>query len=741
MKKLLNLTVISLLISGCGGGGGGEGAAGPTTNPVILSAACASAMSSGFAKDIESTTSDTGGNDGSGGGAAAGGGLGKVLGALMTITDLSNGNVMGSATTDASTGLVTVKTCGATGPFLLEMAGKAGAKYFDEGLNALVDFPATAKPLHALVDNWAEHVGVSPLTEAAYRYALNNFKGNPAAIASGSSPLLVVGDLTGITAAQVAQANNVVLSQINEKFTTNYQMASAKTLPKPIDAGSSATALTDTRYGRSAAVNGGLVKAAAFYNNNLATPALSMVDQLARDLTDGRIDGFALDGTQVASSEQTAYNSTRLANGAQIATNVLAGQYGQVLKPIASQVDEFQYLIVQDISLTNLYLPDGSSRPQASKNNCANFNDEVALMSDGSVTIRRSAPTQNAAGQCAVPYVTTKTNNFLTDVKQIATGASTGYAVKRDGSVWAWGFNYCGTVIPGSTATAVISTPVRINGLSNITSIGAGAGGVLARDTSGRVFAWGTNGQARVLNITVPGAAVPPAGSKVCEYVRSNPGTSGYFTTEMAYNGVTQLATLQGISKVFTNGDSYFALTSDGRVYAWGSGEFGVLANGIVYPAGATYASYVNGNAIVSPQLISNLTDVIDLVVSQTTVVALLRDGSLKAWGNDNNYHIGSGVSAPTARPTILAGVTGVKALVGSSPFYNVDIGLLRTDGTAQTWSSSAVPYKRTTFTAPSPVRAISGGVEIDLYLTNGELRGANYFVGTVGIDRTQQYR
>ena len=95
----------------------------------------------------------------------------------MRVIDLSDGTFIGEAVTDPTLGQVTVKTCTRAGPFLLTLEGKTGAKYFDEGLNQLADF-GPGQTLHALVDKWDEHVGVSPLTEAAYRYALNNFKAN-----------------------------------------------------------------------------------------------------------------------------------------------------------------------------------------------------------------------------------------------------------------------------------------------------------------------------------------------------------------------------------------------------------------------------------------------------------------------------------------------------------------------------------------------------------------------------------
>ncbi|MCX7669447.1 MAG: DUF4832 domain-containing protein, partial [Anaerolineae bacterium] len=134
-------------------------------------ASCKPGVVSGYSGDIERDAAGTGdGGGGSDGGSGVGGGLGKVLGGLMRVIDLSDGRLVGEAITDAVRGMATVRTCNLPGPFLLRLEGRSGARYYDEGLDSFADFgPGNA--LHAIVDQWTEHVGVSPMTEAAYRYA------------------------------------------------------------------------------------------------------------------------------------------------------------------------------------------------------------------------------------------------------------------------------------------------------------------------------------------------------------------------------------------------------------------------------------------------------------------------------------------------------------------------------------------------------------------------------------------
>ncbi|WP_439384084.1 RCC1 domain-containing protein [Amycolatopsis lexingtonensis] len=81
----------------------------------------------------------------------------------------------------------------------------------------------------------------------------------------------------------------------------------------------------------------------------------------------------------------------------------------------------------------------------------------------------------------------------LTGVTAIAAARDTAYAVKSDGTVWAWGSNTRGELGNGSTA-ASSATPVRVSGLSGVQAISSGDGySAYAVKTDGTVWAWGDN--------------------------------------------------------------------------------------------------------------------------------------------------------------------------------------------------------------------------------------------------------
>src|ERR1035437_3661407 len=81
----------------------------------------------------------------------------------------------------------------------------------------------------------------------------------------------------------------------------------------------------------------------------------------------------------------------------------------------------------------------------------------------------------------------------LTGVMAIAGGAGSGYAVRLDGTVWAWGDNGSGE--PGNGwNTPNSSVPVQVSGLTGVTAIAAGENETAyAVRSDGTAWAWGRN--------------------------------------------------------------------------------------------------------------------------------------------------------------------------------------------------------------------------------------------------------
>ncbi len=136
----------------------------------------------------------------------------------------------------------------------------------------------------------------------------------------------------------------------------------------------------------------------------------------------------------------------------------------------------------------------------------------------------------------------------ISDVSSIAGGNST-YALRSDGTVWAWGINNDHQLGDGTSTER--DFPVQVSGLTNITAIAAGSDNGYALKSDGTVMAWGSNGLGEDGDGTTVATAVP-----------------------VPVTGLTGVIAIAGGS-----GTGY-ALEADGTVWAWGYNNVAQLGNG-----------------------------------------------------------------------------------------------------------------------------------------------------------------
>jgi alpha-tubulin suppressor-like RCC1 family protein len=171
----------------------------------------------------------------------------------------------------------------------------------------------------------------------------------------------------------------------------------------------------------------------------------------------------------------------------------------------------------------------------------------------------------------------------LTNVRSIACGVSHTLAVKFDGTVMAWGYNFYGQVGNGNTNTVYI--PVAVAGLTGVTRVAAGIYHSVALKSDGSVWTWGGNDFFQL---------------------GRNVGAQSLTPGQVANTGtVTQIAS--GFKFVLI-------LHSDGTVAGWGENDIAQL--GV-------------GNAVVteyaSPVQIQNFTNVVQIAAGYESGLALRR--------------------------------------------------------------------------------------------------------------------
>jgi alpha-tubulin suppressor-like RCC1 family protein len=205
-------------------------------------------------------------------------------------------------------------------------------------------------------------------------------------------------------------------------------------------------------------------------------------------------------------------------------------------------------------------------------------------------------------------------------------------AILRDGTVVEW---------PRSRTAGgtVVFAPVPVPRLAGVTQVALGWSHALALTADGRVWAWGNN-RYGALGI--------------------EPKAEGWILDPVEVAGLT------GIAAIAAAGDVSLALTRDGSVWVWGSNGQGQFGNG-------ARASHPSAGTVSTPQRVPGISNAVGLTAGMTGrhVFVLLKDGTLRGWGNTDYGQLGAGLTATFQLTPVTPKIGGVKAVfaVGNSTF------------------------------------------------------------------------
>lgn len=254
----------------------------------------------------------------------------------------------------------------------------------------------------------------------------------------------------------------------------------------------------------------------------------------------------------------------------------------------------------------------------------------------------------------------------LREVVALASGSHHNLALRRDGTVLAWGLNTSG------------ETQVPV-GLSNVVSIAAGDRYSLALTADGQVVAWGWNsvGQTQV-PVGLDDVTAISAGAA---HALALTGRGQVVAWGGGLSGQTNLPT--GLSNVVAiSAGSYhsLALTAEGQVVAWGTGTDGQLD----IPAGLTDVVAVSAGAAHSLALTKagrvvvwtrNPAAEVEFAQGLSNIVGIAAGGGLNslAWTEDGRA-IGWG-GAPSRRIPVPGSLSNVMAIAAGNSHYLVLTG------------------------------------------------------------------
>ncbi|WP_395813675.1 RCC1 domain-containing protein [Archangium minus] len=234
----------------------------------------------------------------------------------------------------------------------------------------------------------------------------------------------------------------------------------------------------------------------------------------------------------------------------------------------------------------------------------------------------------------------------LSDVVDLSAGETHSLAVRADGTVWAWGTNDKGQL--GALPDSTYYTPTQVPGISDVVAVSAGSSFSLALRQDGSVWAWGLNNtqQLGVDNTDID--------------VRAEP------------------APIPGLTKVVSlSAGVYHALAArqDGSVWTWG----------YVNELGGTYYPPFGTTPIQVPGLSDAVAVTAGTSVSTVSSLALRRDGTVWAWGDNTSGQLGDGTMNYQSNPVQVVGMKhAVAVTMGSSHTL-----ALRWDGTFWAWGDN----------------------------------------------------
>lgn len=275
--------------------------------------------------------------------------------------------------------------------------------------------------------------------------------------------------------------------------------------------------------------------------------------------------------------------------------------------------------------------------------------------------------------------------NGLSGVVAVAAGRNHCLALKADGTVWAWGSNRYGQLGDGTHANRL--TPSQVIELDGVMGISAGSCYSLALKADGTVWAWGVNDRGQQGDGTMVDRDRPVRVDGICEIVAINAGEAHCMAlaadgtvwawgsnydgqlgdgTETQRSAPVQVSGLDGVVAIAAGSAMSMALKNDSTVWIWGSGP---------------YVGF-EGERRLMPIRVAELDGVVAIAAGWSSCLAIGLDGAVWGWGRI----LSDSGAGYTTVPTRVAGVNGAVAVYTSRGSHRM---ALMDDGTLRAWGSN----------------------------------------------------
>lgn len=246
---------------------------------------------------------------------------------------------------------------------------------------------------------------------------------------------------------------------------------------------------------------------------------------------------------------------------------------------------------------------------------------------------------------------------------KFAIGASCSFAVKKDGTLWAWGSNYNGKIGDGTNENK--STPVQImTDVSSVYNNSYNTSFAIKNDNS--LWAWGQNDYGQVgdgtkINRNTPIKIMDNVVSFSCSsnsvsFAIKNDNSlwawgnnaHGQIGDGTKNESLLPIKIMENVKFVTSAKNHTFAIKNDNSLWSWGSNTYGILGNG-------TEAERLTPVKIMDDvetiEIGYGIVSSVKINPNVDYVLVLKRDGSVWSWGTNINGQLGDGTTKSRAEP------------------------------------------------------------------------------------------
>jgi alpha-tubulin suppressor-like RCC1 family protein len=239
----------------------------------------------------------------------------------------------------------------------------------------------------------------------------------------------------------------------------------------------------------------------------------------------------------------------------------------------------------------------------------------------------------NQSGQLGLGDTTNRSSpvqvGSLTNWKHVFCGLSGTAAIKTDGTLWVWGWNEHGQLGLGDTTNR--SSPVQVGSMTNWKQAQI-ADRVSAIKTDGTLWVWGRFSSSSPVQVgSLTNWKQVSNGLNIFAAIK----TDGTLWQEINRGSYTMVGTSTNWKQVFQSYGHAFAIQTDGTLWAWGFNSDGQLGLG-----DTTNRS--------SPVQVGSMTNWKQVAAGTDSTIAIKTDGTLWAWGLDRGQlglNIGPGIT------------------------------------------------------------------------------------------------